>query len=101
MTAGETRSKNETIAFQLFVADDEPHSRAATDNLRAICEKHFPGRHEIEVVDVFKHADAALKRNIFVTPALLKVRPPPQTTIYGNLSEKEKVLAALGLSGED
>ena len=40
----------------------------------------------------------ALENNVLLTPALIVVAPEP-ATILGNLSNTEKVLDALGLSG--
>jgi circadian clock protein KaiB len=91
--------QREAFVFQLFVAGDETHSRIALDNLKAICVNHLSGCHEIEVVDVLECAGAALEQSIFVTPALIKLSPAPRAVIYGNLSEKEKVILALGLPG--
>jgi len=94
-------SQRETVVFQLFVAGEETHSRTALENLRALCDAYLPGCHEIEVLDVLERTNVALEHKIFVTPALIKLSPAPQCTIYGNLSEKEKVIQALGLSGAE
>jgi circadian clock protein KaiB len=99
MERSDTCSRKKTFLFQLFVAGDETHSRIARDNLKAVCEDHLPGCHEIQVVNVLERPDLALERNVFVTPALIKLFPEPQSIVYGNLSEKEKVIRALGLSG--
>jgi circadian clock protein KaiB len=99
MEGAGTAFSRETVVFQLFVAGDESHSRSAMDNLKAICEVYLPGCHEIEVVDVLECSDIALEKKIFVTPALLKLSPAPGATIYGTLSEKQKVVEALGLQG--
>jgi circadian clock protein KaiB len=96
----EAKTNGETFVFQLFVADDEFHSKMARDNLRDICESHMKGRCKIEIVDVFKSFDIALKNNIFLTPALIKVSPPPRMTILGNLNDRERVLKTLR-SGEE
>lgn len=96
----ESPFQSETVVFRLFTAGNENHSRTAEKNLRSICEAHFPGRHIIEVVNVFEHSGEALKRRIFVTPAVVKVSPGPQTTVYGTLSEEDRVLALFGFEGE-
>ena len=96
----ESSSPSVTVVFQLFVAGNEKHSIAAEQNLRSMCEAHFPGRHTIEVLNVFEHSGVALEKRIFMTPALIKVSPGPQSTIYGTLGEEDKVLTSLGLKGE-
>jgi circadian clock protein KaiB len=88
---------NGAYVFRLYLADGSPNSVRALANLYAICRKHFPGSHRIEVVDVLKEPLRALAETILVTPTLVKVSPLPEQQIIGNLSEEEEVLRALGL----
>lgn len=83
--------------FRLYVADHAPNSALAVANLTAICREHLPGRHEIEVVDVFLHPEQALEDAIFLTPTLVPLAPRPGRRIVGSLSQTQSVLAALGL----
>jgi circadian clock protein KaiB len=86
------------FCFRLYVAGDARNSAAAVANLRALCRAHIPDRHEIEVVDVFRHPQRALADGIFMTPTLVKLQPTPAQMIVGTLSETRDVLDALGLS---
>ncbi len=88
---------NSMVRLLLYVADDTQNSVVAVDNLKAICAAHLPGRHEIEVVDVFEQPDRALADHIFMTPTLVRLAPSPVRRIVGTLSQQEKVLHALGL----
>jgi len=88
---------NSVVRLLLYVADDTQNSVVAVDNLTAICKAHLPGRHEIEVVDVFKQPDRALADHVFMTPTLIRLAPLPVRRIVGTLSQQEKVLHALGL----
>ena len=87
------------LIFRLFVAGDEPHSKTAKENIRKLCESRIDKAYEIEVVDVLKSYKAALKNNIFLTPALIMVSPAPAVTIFGDLSDTQEVIKALGLGG--
>jgi len=69
----------------------------ALANLYAICRKHFPESHRIEIVDVLKEPLRALAEAILVTPTVVKLSPAPEQQIIGNLSDEEEVLRALGL----
>ena len=93
-------AKGTKYVLRLFVAGDEPNSRAARENLDRICQKHLPGRHEIEVVDVLQDFEAALQESVFVTPMLLVPEPPPRTSVLGSLNDECKVLKALRLAEE-
>jgi circadian clock protein KaiB len=83
--------------FRLYVAGDTPNSALAIANLTAICRAHLAGRHEIEIVDVFRAPKQALADRILITPALVKLSPPPVRSIVGTLTDTETVLQALGL----
>ena len=83
--------------FRLYLAGGAPNSVRAFANLYAICQKHFPGSHRIEVIDVLKEPLRALGEAVFVTPTVVKISPLPEQQIIGNLSEEEEVLCALGL----
>ena len=83
--------------FQIYVAGAAPNSVQALANLYAICRKHFPESHRIEVIDVLKEPLRALAEVILVTPTVVKVSPAPMQQIIGNLSREAEVLRALGL----
>jgi circadian clock protein KaiB len=83
--------------FVLFVAGHGPNSLLAQQNLQRLCSERLPGRHAIKIIDVFQNLDAALKHNILITPTLIKVAPSPIVTIFGNLSDSQKVIASLRL----
>ena len=69
----------------------------AVANLLALCRNYLPGRHRIEIVDVFKEPKRALADRIFMTPVLVHLSPGPVRRIVGTLRETEKVVTALGL----
>ena len=83
--------------FRLYVAGGAPNSLRAISNLTAICNEYLPDRHQIEIVDVTLEPLRALTDKVLVTPTLIKIEPPPQWSILGDLSAREKVLLALGV----
>jgi circadian clock protein KaiB len=91
-------SRNGQFKFILFVAGQEPNSVLARQNLQRLCQERLPGRHTIEVIDVFQDLDAALKYNILITPTLIKAAPEPPVTVFGNLSDSPKVITSLQIS---
>jgi circadian clock protein KaiB len=86
--------------FRLYVAGDAPNSAQALANLTALCRTYLPGRHEIDVVDVFREPKRALANGIFMTPTLVKLAPSPPQSIVGTLSQAQSVLLALGLAAD-
>jgi circadian clock protein KaiB len=91
----------ETYIFRLFIVGNESNSTQARGNLARLCEEHLKGRYQIENVDVLKDAAIAHKHNVLVTPTLILIRPLPKVTLFGNLSETRRVLAALRLIGDE
>lgn len=83
------------LRLRLYVAGNAPNSLRAVANARALCEERFPGRHELEIVDLLTHPLRAHADGIVVTPTLLKLAPPPVQRVIGNLSDIEAVLAIL------
>jgi circadian clock protein KaiB len=90
-------SRRTVFKFRLYVAGDAQNSAQAIANLDALCRTHLRGRHEIEIVDVFREPMCALADSVFLTPTLLKLGPGPTRRIVGTLSQAEPVLRALGL----
>ena len=90
-------SRLATFKFRLYVAGDAPNSARALANLSVLCRAHLAGRHEIEVVNVFREPKRALADGIFMTPTLVKLAPFPGGRIIGTLSQTQIVLQALGL----
>jgi len=84
--------------FRLFIAGDEPNSVKARDVLFRLCDEHLKDCCEVQVVDVFDDYQAAIDHKVIVVPALIVETPPPGKIIVGSLSDKERVLNALGLT---
>ncbi len=83
--------------FRIYLAGGAPNSVRALANLYALCRKHFPDSHRIEIIDVLEEPMRALDELILVTPTVLKISPAPAQRLIGNLSEEDEVLRALGL----
>src|SRR5580700_6953609 len=90
-------SRRSTFKFRLYVADDTMNSAQATANLQALCKTHLPGRHEIEIVDVFKDPQRAILEGIRMTPTLLRLAPLPIRRIVGTLVDTQRVMETLEL----
>lgn len=83
--------------FRLYVAGDALNSAQARVNLASLCQTYLPGRHKIEIVDVFCEPKQALAAGILMTPTLLKLAPAPARRFVGTLSHVQPLLQALGL----
>jgi circadian clock protein KaiB len=86
-----------TFKFRLYIAGATENSGQALANLKQLCLSYLNGRHEIEIVDVFREPKRALTEGIFMTPTLVKVAPGPIQKIIGTLNQVTPIVQALGL----
>jgi circadian clock protein KaiB len=84
--------------LRLFVAGSTARSGRAIQNIRAICDEKLRGRYDLEVIDIHQHPENAADDRILVAPTLLRKLPLPVCRIVGDLSDKERVLAALAIN---
>ena len=83
----------------LYVAGQTPKSLAAIANLRRICAEHLDAQYVVEVVDLRENPVLARERGIVAIPTLVRQLPVPIRKIIGDLSNTQKVLVHLDMSG--
>ena len=83
--------------LRLFVTGTTSRSARAIQNLRTICEDHLQGHYDLEVIDIYQHPEQVKAEQIVVTPTLVKQLPLPVRKLIGDLSDKDRVLAALDI----
>jgi len=88
--------KHQRLVLRLYVAGAASNSVRAIANARAICDQHFAGQHDLEIVDLLTSPRRALADGIVVTPTLIRLLPLPTQRVVGNLSDFPRVLLALG-----
>ena len=86
--------------LRLYVAGSTPQSSRAIRNLKAICETHLPDRYVLTVVDLYAQPELAREDQIVVAPTLVRQSPLPVRRVVGDLSNVDRVLAALDLPSE-
>ena len=84
------------VHLRLYVAGQAPNSVLAIANAKAICEMHYVLGYKLEIVDLMDHPLRALNDGIVVTPTLVRLLPEPVRKVIGTLSDREKVVLALG-----
>ena len=85
------------VVLRLYIAGGAPNSVQAIANLEAICAEYLKDGHRLEIVDVLENPQRAMAEGVLVTPSLTKLSPQPMAQVVGNLSDKVRVLFALGL----
>ncbi|MDM8535556.1 circadian clock KaiB family protein [Desulfobacterales bacterium HSG17] len=90
-------SKNIEYDLQLFIAGKDPVSVQALKNIQMICEKHLKGSYQLQVTDIVKDFQEAVKNRVMITPMLIMKLDSARVTIIGNLNDTQKVLTELGV----
>jgi circadian clock protein KaiB len=82
----------------LFVAGTTAKSQTAQRNIQAICNEHLNGRYSLQIVDVQQQPEQAAQEELLGLPCLIKKRPGLVRRLVGDLSDRPRVLKALGLT---
>ena len=93
----QTKREPHEYELRLYVAGNSPQSSRAIANLKTICEAHLKDRYALTVVDLYVHPERAMDDQIVVAPTLVRQFPLPVRRMIGDLSQPERVLAALDL----
>lgn len=83
--------------LKIFVVGNTPKSEQVVSNLQKILWEALEGQFRLEVIDIFENPGEVKAAGIFATPTLIKTYPGPERRIFGDLTDKGKVLFALGL----
>ncbi len=86
--------------LKLYVVGRTPKSVEVIEELVKLLEDALDSHYHLEVIDIIESPELADKANILATPALERVAPGPVRKIIGDLSDKERVLLALGLTAQ-
>jgi circadian clock protein KaiB len=87
--------------LRLYVASLTPRSIAAIRSVKEVCERHLPGRYELEIIDIYQHPTLAKGDQIFAAPTLIKKLPLPLRRLIGDMADEQRVLVGLDLRTKD
>jgi circadian clock protein KaiB len=69
----------------------------AIENLRKICDTYLKDNFELQIVDISRDKEQAVRHQIVGIPTLIKTAPDTPRIILGDLSDTEKVLRILDI----
>jgi circadian clock protein KaiB len=90
----------EHYVLRLYVTGSTQRSTRAIETTREICDAYLKGHHDLEIIDLYLNPAAAALGQIVAAPTLVRVLPEPLRRIIGDLSDRPRVLAGLGLAGQ-
>ena len=92
---------NNKLTLRLYIADQSPNSVRALTNLNEICQNYLSDSdYDLEIIDIFEQPLRAIEDRILVTPTL-QILNASKSLVVGDLSQREVVLSALGLSEQE
>jgi circadian clock protein KaiB len=77
--------------IRLFVSGALQNSVRAIRNLSQVCELHLKESYELEIIDIYQHAELAISEHIIVVPVLIIKLPLPERRLIGDLSDTQKL----------
>ena len=86
--------------LHLYITGVTPNSTRAVKNLKDICERHLKGRYELLIIDLYQQPELGSRDQIVAAPTLIKKHPQPLRRLVGALSNQERVLIGLGITGD-
>ena len=91
-------ARSDMWVLRLYVAGQSPRSLRALANIHRICSELLPGRHDLEVIDLYQQPELAQDAQIVALPTLVKHSPCPARMLIGDLSNTQDVLRELDLA---
>ena len=90
--------KKGMLVLRLFVAGMTQRSMEAIVNVRSLCDEYIKEKFTLEIIDLYKHPEAAEEHQIIFSPSLVKMNPLPKKIMIGNFTDLEKVFKSLGIN---
>jgi circadian clock protein KaiB len=87
--------------LHLYITGATPNSTRAVRNIKEICEQYLKGRYELLIIDIYQQPERAQENQLIAAPTLVKMRPGLVRRLVGDLSDRRRVLVALGLPVSD
>jgi circadian clock protein KaiB len=85
------------MILQLYVSGMTVKSMEAIENIRHLCDEYLEGAFQLEIIDLYKHPEAASEAQVVFSPSLIRLFPLPKKILIGNFSDQDKVVKGLGI----
>ena len=95
--AGDSKDR---FVLRLYVSGLTARSRQAIENIRHLCEQYLPGRHELQIIDIYQQPELAKDQQLIAAPTLVKKLPLPLRKLVGDMHDSARVLIMLGISAK-
>jgi circadian clock protein KaiB len=89
--------EQEQYVLRLYVTGMTPRSTRAISAVRSICEEFLAGRFDLRIIDVYQQPALIRDEQIIATPTLVKEGPAPERRMIGDMTNRKRLLAGLGI----
>jgi len=86
--------------LRLYVTGKTPNSLRAIASVKEVCERYLPSRYNLQVIDIYQQPALAEEDQIIVAPTLVRKSPGPLRKVFGDLSDRGRILLGLDLHPE-
>lgn len=90
--------QKDRYTFLLFVSGMSVKSVHAIENLRNICDAYLKNNFDLQIIDISRDKEQAVRHQIIAVPTLIKTTPDTPRIILGDLSDTKKVLRILDIA---
>ncbi len=84
--------------IRLYISGATPRSAAAVEALKALLDE-LNEECELEIIDVYQQAGRAGQDDVLITPTLIEKSHGTVRRLVGDLGDRRRLRAALGLTG--
>lgn len=87
-----TLVRGPTLVLRLYVTGLTPKSGEAITAIKAVCQEHFAGDFNLEVIDIYQQPGLAAEAQVVAAPMLIKREPLPLRRLLGTFSNLKEML---------
>ncbi len=91
------QAQPERYDLHLYISGMSPRSLRTIENLKEVCNLYLQGHYRLRITDINQRPELMRRDEIVAAPTLIKRSPLPLRRLVGDLSDRERVLAGLGL----
>ena len=96
---GKNREKIPNI-YCLYITGASSNSAKAITNIKSILDRFLKNRYELTIVDVYQQPQVASLVDIIALPLLIRMNPPPERRLIGDMSDTRKIISYLEFETE-
>lgn len=97
----QTTADTAHYVLRLYVTGSTKRSTLAIQTMRDMCDTYLKNRYDLQIVDLYQNPEAAAREQIIAVPTLVRLLPGPLRRVIGDFSDRKRVLATLGVRGNE